>query len=338
MGRYLEREFLCSYDLSKEFFDELGVEIKEVHPLRKVFILKTNMGDKILKKVYYDENKIEFIESSLKYINKTFKNTMKIDKLGNGESYLKWKGEYYILMDRITGIEATCENPLDIEICSKSIAKFHKASLGIVDYLEKENKMVIKSENLIEEYKKSLEDLKSTKVVVKGYKYPNEFDTIFLENVDKYIDEIDDVINLLENTNYENMIKDTEKIALCHNDLAHHNFLIDNYSCNIIDFDYASINLRCIDIADFILKWIKNSAFNIEVAKNILDEYSKIYNLDKEEEKIIKINLRFPKDVYSIIRVYYHKEKRWEYESYLSKLKMKIENDVYRKNFLKEYN
>ncbi|MGL4849239.1 MAG: CotS family spore coat protein [Clostridium sp.] len=337
MGRYLEKEFLCSYDLSKEFFDTLGVDIKEVHPLRKVFILKTDSGDKILKKVYYDENKVQFIESSLKYINRSFQNTMRMEKLKNGQSYLKWKDECYILMDRITGIEATCENPLDIEECSRTIGEFHKASIGLVDYLQKENKMVIKSEDLLEEYIKAVEDLKNIKKVVLEYKYPNEFDELFLENVDVYIDEINETISLLEKVNYKSLLEEEEKIALCHNDLAHHNFLIDNNKCNIIDFDYASINLRCIDVSDFILKWIKNSAFNIEIANLILNEYSKVSELSEVERKIIKINLSFPKDVYSIIRVYYHKEKKWEYESYLGKFKMKLENDIYRKSFLKEF-
>ncbi|MGL4875302.1 MAG: CotS family spore coat protein [Clostridium sp.] len=337
MGRYLEKEFLCSYDLSKEFFDTLGVEIKEVHPLRKVFILKTNLGDKILKKVYYDENKIEFIESSLNYVNKTFKNTMKIEKLANGKSYLKWKDDYYILMDRITGVEATCENPLDLEECSRTICEFHNASIGLIDYLEKENKMIIRSKDLLEDYTEALEDLKNIKNIVLGYKYLNEFDRLLLENVDEYIDEINETINKLEKINYKKLMGNTEKVALCHNDLAHHNFLIDRNKCNIIDFDYASINLRCIDLSDFILKWIKNSAFNVEKANTILEEYSKVSELSKEEREIIKINLKFPKDVYSIIRVYYHKEKRWSYDSYLGKLKVKLENDIYRKSFLKNF-
>lgn len=338
MSRYLEKDFLCSYDLSSGFFENIGVEIKDVQPLRKVFVLKTEEGDKILKKVEYDQNKINFIEKSLEYINKTYKNTMRINKLPSGENYFKWKDDFYILMDRITGIEATCTNPIDVETCTKCIGSLHNASKGLVKYLEDNNSMVIYGEKLDSLYKDSREDLLEIKEWVTRYKYKNEFDKLFLENVDEYIKEIEECIDLLKKSNYNNMKNDESILALCHNDLAHHNFLIENGESSIIDFDYSSINLRCIDVSDLMLKWIKNSAFDIDKAKIIIDSYNDIAKLRKDELKLIEVLLSFPRDVYSTIRVYYHKEKRWEYENYLSKFKVKLENDIYRRSFLKEYN
>ena len=37
--RYPEKKYLSTYDLSLDFFDELGLEVLDVTPLRKVFIL-----------------------------------------------------------------------------------------------------------------------------------------------------------------------------------------------------------------------------------------------------------------------------------------------------------
>ena len=48
--RYIDKKILCSYDLSEAFFNKLGVEVYDIIPLRKVFILFTNKGKKILKK------------------------------------------------------------------------------------------------------------------------------------------------------------------------------------------------------------------------------------------------------------------------------------------------
>ncbi|MGV3026183.1 CotS family spore coat protein [Clostridium thermobutyricum] len=338
MSRYLEKDFLCSYDLSIGFFNNIGVKVKDVQPLRKVFILKTEEGDKILKKVDYDQNKINFIEKSLKYINKTYPNTMRLNKFSNEENYIKWKDEFYIVMDKITGIEASCTNPIDLEICAKSIAKLHKASKGLKNSLEKENSMVIMGEDLVKSYSEAREDLLEIKKFVCSYKYKNEFDSLFIENVDRYVKEIEECERLLSKSNYNNMKDDEDILALCHNDLAHHNFLIENGEVNIIDFDYSSINLRCVDLSDLILKWIKNSAFDIDKAKFIIDSYDEVNPIRKDELELIKILLAFPRDIYSIIRVYYHKEKSWEYESYLNKFKVKLENDIYRKSFLKEYN
>ena len=49
--RYIDKKILCSYDLSEEFFKELGVEVYDIIPLRKVFVIFTDKGKKILKKI-----------------------------------------------------------------------------------------------------------------------------------------------------------------------------------------------------------------------------------------------------------------------------------------------
>ena len=57
----IEKEYLTSYDLSADFFRELGVNVIDIVPLRKVFVLKTTEGNKILKKMNCDVDRINFI-------------------------------------------------------------------------------------------------------------------------------------------------------------------------------------------------------------------------------------------------------------------------------------
>ncbi|WP_297630157.1 CotS family spore coat protein [uncultured Clostridium sp.] len=337
MGRIIEKDFLCSYDLSEEFFEKLGIEILDIQPLRKVFILKTFEGDKILKKVDYDQNKIKFIDTSLEYVDKKFKNIMKINKMSNGKNYLKWNDDFYILMDKIEGLEAIVTNPVDVEVCAMTLAKMHEASEGIIEYLNKNESMVIRGENILEKYELAKSELIEIGNFVGKYKNKNEFDKLFLANNKYCIKQIEECIKKLKNSSYMDMISNDENMVLCHNDLAYHNFLIENDECSIIDFDYSSIDLRSVDIADLILKWIKNSTFSIDKGKNLIKEYMKIYALKEEEIELVKIFLSFPRDLYSIFRIYYRKEKNWEYGSYLSKLKSKLENDIYRLEFLKGF-
>ena len=39
--KYAHKNTLCEYDLSLDFFKELGIKINDVVPLRKVFLLYT---------------------------------------------------------------------------------------------------------------------------------------------------------------------------------------------------------------------------------------------------------------------------------------------------------
>ena len=49
--RYVDKSILCSYDLSEDFFQELGINVYDIIPLRKVFVIFTDKGKKILKKI-----------------------------------------------------------------------------------------------------------------------------------------------------------------------------------------------------------------------------------------------------------------------------------------------
>lgn len=335
--RYLEKNFLCRYDLSKNFFDKLGLNILDITPLRKLFILNTTDGAKILKKVDYKEDKIRFIDESLNFINKEFKNTMKMDRFNENEAFICWKGEDYILMDLIKGREASVSNPIEAKMCSEALANLHKASKNILEHLNEKEIEPIMGEDLCAYYNNIKNDLINIKSWVKGYSYKNEFDKLFLENCDRYIEEIKKVEEMLWVSNYKELIKDKELISICHNDLANHNFIVNEKDVNIIDFDYGTVDLRTVDLADFLLKWIKNSTFDISKGKVVLESYNNILKIKDEEYKLIYVLMSFPRDIYSIIKSYYHKSKEWDMEVFLHRFKNKLENDIFRIKFLNDY-
>ena len=157
-----------------------------------------------------------------------------------------------------------------------------------------------------------------------------------MNNIDKYNSEINSCIEKLNNSEYLKLRIDNSKVSLCHNDLAYHNFLINNDEVSILDFDYMTIDLRINDLSDFIIKSIKNVAFDNDKMKLILNSYEKINKLSLEEKNILKILLAFPKDFYTISTDYYNKKKSWNYEVFLNRLVNKMENEKFRYELLKE--
>ena len=83
--RYIDREILCQYDLNEEFFKELSLEIEDIIPLRKVFVLLTNEGKKILKLTDSSEERIRFISEALNYISKEYNSVLSYYEGKNGE-------------------------------------------------------------------------------------------------------------------------------------------------------------------------------------------------------------------------------------------------------------
>lgn len=335
--RYIDRETLCKYDLSEEFLKTLSIEIKEIIPLRKVFVLITSNGKKILKMTDSKEKRINFIDDALKYIQKNYEDVLNYHRGKDGKIAHYFHENTYVILDMIEGREATFTNPLEIEICSKAIANMHKASKGIDENLSIDLVKENIGDNLAEAYKKAEEELKNIKIFVKRFRYRNRFDELFIENADKYIDQIKKTQELLALTNYSSLLKDIDKIVVCHNDLANHNFIIDGDKVKIIDFDYCKIDTRAIDIANFSLKAIKNNCYEMRKFKSIIDAYNSVNELDKEEIKLIYTIFNFPRDFYNISIGYYYKEKLWDYEVFESRLEDKLNKDVYRAEFLKDF-
>ena len=336
--RYAHKNTLCEYDLSLDFFKELGIKINDVVPLRKVFLLYTDEGNKILKKVNYDIDRINIISDSLDYIKKKYSNVIAFDKLKNNLNYIQWKDNLYVVMDLLKGREATFSNPIEIELCAENLAMLHNASNGLKEYLEKKYSKDMMDISLKDKFTMSYDNLCNLKEMVSKYKYKNEFDELFMQNVDKYLNEIVDVNNKLEKSSYTILRNMEEKISICHNDLAYHNFLINDRDVNILDFDFMTIDLRVMDVADFILKSIKNVAFDINKIILEINSYEKVNKLSLEEKEVLGILIEFPRDFYSIVDDYYNKRKSWDYDVFLNRLLGKLDNESFRYEFLETYN
>lgn len=336
-ARYVDKEILCDYNLNEEFLSKLSLNIEEVIPLRKVFILITDEGKKILKITDSKEDRIEFINKSLNYIRERYEEVLTYHAKENGEIIYKNKNKSYVVLDLIEGREATFTNPIEVDLCTKSIASMHLASIGLEDSLGKE---LIKDNYgvyLPQFLKESKEELLDIKKFVKRLRFKSEFDEIFMDKVDSYVNEIGKSQELLAMLDYNKILKDYSKKVLCHNDLAHHNFIVDGDKMKLIDFDFAKIDARGVDIANYALKAIKHNCYDMNKFKSILDSYSKVSELDKDDIKLIYSIFNFPRDFHSVSTDYYYKQKRWEYEVFLDRFKDKMELEIYRQEFIDNF-
>ncbi|APU59006.1 CotS family spore coat protein [Clostridium botulinum] len=329
----LNKNYLKKYNLSSDLFDQYDFIIKDIYPIRNVYIIDTNKGKKILKKVNYTIEELKFIEEIIDYIKIGFKRIMDFEKNIQGDIYTIYKGEMYCLMDLIDGRECQFSNPLDLKISSVALAQMHKASKGFTTNFKKR----VLNGKSIEKFKIQKEEMNFFKEIANIHKNKNEFDDLFLSEIDCYIDEINKSINILENSHYYDICKENDKISICHHDLAYHNILIKEDEAYFIDFDYAILDLKVNDLCNFITKVIKNFAFDINKANIILNSYSNIYSITDKELEVLYGLLSFPYDFYDISKNYYTKRKDWEEEVFLNRLIKKCSYKEDRKEFLKDF-
>lgn len=336
MVRYPEKKYLLKYDLDIELFKLLELEVNDITPLRKVFILSTTEGKKILKRMEYSKEKIEHINWCLNALN--CDNVCKLKTYSDGSVFKEWNNEYYIIMDCIEGRELNYANPIEYIGAVNVLANIHNLSnKAVVDSISRNGFDKVVDKDLLSKYNCYIKDIEEINKWVSKYKYLNEFDSLFVENVDIYISEMIEAKELLQTSNYLKVRREYDKLSICHNDLAEHNFLINKDKISLIDFDYATVDLRIIDLGDILLKGIKNAAFDIEKGVNIINEYNKVNALSEDEYKLLYTIMLFPREFYSMVKNYYHKEKEWEEEVFLNRFRNKISNDIFRRKFLEEY-
>ena len=330
---YKDKPPLTEYDLNVELFDKYNIKVKDIIPVRNVFVIRTNKGDKVLKKIDYGVEELQFINDALKYIKNTFSRVVDFEKVQTGEIYLKWENEMYCLMELLEGRECEFSNPVDVAIAARGIGEFHKASEGF-DY---KNRVKNNCGKTINCFKKRYEEIKFFKSIVNIYDNKNEFDDLFLRNVDMYLNQIENSINIMEKTKYYELFNDKAKIAFCHHDLAHHNIIINNEEAFFIDFDYSIIDLKVHDLCNFINKAIKNSVYDFEKCKLIIKEYLSKNTLENSEFHVLYGLLTFPQGFYEIARDYYTRRKNWDEEEFLEKLKRKLELNEDNLEFLEKF-
>lgn len=335
--RYVDKEILCDYDLKEEFLEKLSLNIEDVIPLRKVFVLVTDKGKKILKLTDSKEGRIEFINKSLSYIREEYEDVLTYYTQDNGQVIYKSGDKNYVLLDLIEGRETAFSNPIEVDLCSKSIANMHVASRGIEGSIKKELLKDNYGVYLPKFFKESKEELLDIKRFIEKSRFRSEFDEIFMSKVDSYVDEIRKAQELIAMLDYNNILQDYSKQVLCHNDLAHHNFIIDGDKVKLIDFDFASIDARGVDIANYSLKAIKHNCYDMNKFKSIISSYSEVSKLDKYDIKLIYAIFNFPRDFHIVSTDYYYKQKRWDYDVFLGRLKDKMELEIYRREFLDSF-
>ncbi|SHK06937.1 spore coat protein, CotS family [Hathewaya proteolytica DSM 3090] len=320
-SKYKEREFLSQYDLDIELFRRFNLDVVDVVPVRKVFVVVTSSREYILKRLDYGEDKIDFIYDALEYVKAHgFHRVINYVAGVDGKILQYYKGETYCVMELVDGRESSYTNPVEVSISAQGMAELHKASKGyntVYDEFDNRNK-------LKDSFNKQIDEIMDIKDMVKHFSVKNQFDTLVVNNVDKFLEKAFLALSYLEKSNYNEIVKCQEKVALCHHDLAYHNILIKDNKANFIDFDYAIVDIKVHDVANYIMKVIKNFAFSFEKCQDIIDEYKKNYVLYDDEINLLYIMLLFPNRVFSLIKSYYYKEKQWEYNVFLNRLNEKF--------------
>lgn len=321
------------YNLDVDLFERFNLKVNDLYPLRNVYILNTDKGEKILKKGEWKISEFNFINSALEYISKSFDRVVRFERNIKGEYYTNFNGEIYVIMNNLEGTMCEFNNLLHLKIAAKGLSQLHNAGVGFKTKVRNRNNV----SNLEISLKRYINELKFIHNLINKFDDFTEFDNRVSKEIVGYIEQAKRSLEGLKNTDYLDLCNEEDKITICHHDLAYHNILINEEKAYFVDFDYSIIDLRVHDLCNFINKVEKTFDFNIDKTKIILEEYCKESDLDSRELEVLYYMLMFPYDFYTICRDYYTRRKNWNEQLFNNKLDKKLALKDEKNQFLEEF-
>lgn len=330
--RFWDKAYLSTYMLDTRIFDDFDIVVEDATPIRSVYNLTTNEGYKILKKIDYGIEELNFIYEALNIVREKYPYIINFKNSIFNKPYIEYNGGIYVILDLIEGRECLFENPIDLKNASEGLAKFHAAAQNIKLNFNARNN----SSKIITKYKHRIKDMESYKKIAQMHVNKSEFDRVYLEYADYYLDCARMALEHISRSPYKELCE--YKKTLCHHDLAHHNIIMGNdNNVYFVDFDYAVIDLPYHDISNFVTKAAKNNSWCTDVLDIIIEAYKSINGLSVDEAEVLYGYLSFPMDFYDVSTGYYMRTRSWEEDDFLDKLRRKAGYKDDRDKFLKYF-
>ena len=322
------------FEIERQF----NIKIESLKANKGVYHLRTNKGERCLKKINYGPQKLLFVYGAKEHLIKNgFSLVDKYYLNIEDEPYAIVNEDLYTLSEWIEGRECDFHNIEEVKLAAKTLAMMHEASKG---YDPPENSK-LKSDlgrwtTLMSKRIKSFDKMRD---MVRKKSNKNEFDLLYIKSMEFYKELGRKALNTLENSEYINLceVAQNEK-SFCHHDFTYHNIILDeSNNCHVIDFDYCKRELRTFDISNFMIKVLKRVNWNKEFAYTILEAYNEVSPLVECEYKVLYAYLQFPQRYWRLANRYYYNEVNWGQNTFGSKLSSIIDEQEIMLEFLEDF-
>ncbi|NLL29491.1 MAG: CotS family spore coat protein [Clostridiales bacterium] len=322
------------FEIERQF----NIKIETIKPSKGIYYVKSNKGERCLKKINYGPQKLLFVYGAKEHLIKNgFKNVDRYFLNIDGEPYAMVNEDLYTLSEWIEGRECDFHNLDEVKMAAKTLAKLHEASKG---YDPPENSK-LKSDlgrwtHLMNKRIKSLDKMRD---MVRKKNNKSNFDLNYIKSMNFYKELGQKALKTLESSKYEELCALAEKEkSFCHHDFTYHNIVIDkdnNY--HVIDFDYCKRELRTFDISNFMIKVLKRVDWNPEFGEAILESYNEVSPLLECEYKVLYAYLQFPQRYWRLANRYYYNEVNWGQNAFGNKIESIISEQENMMKFLERF-
>ncbi|MDY6013253.1 CotS family spore coat protein [Clostridium sp.] len=322
-------------DLIEKNYD---LEVKSSTKIKNTYKISAD-EEYCFKVVKYNFPHFYFILSAIVHLkNRGFSNVLDIIKDKKGNLYIELPdGSYAYLTKWIEARQADYNDINELKIVSENLSKLHLYSRDFtITPLMKPRIYWLSWINTFKTRRDEILDF-AHRISQKAKK--NEFDNIFLKNLNEEIKRANRSIDGLINSDYVSIMEDhLMKREFCHHDFANHNILIGkNNKINIIDFDYCILDSHLHDLCSLLIRSMKYNRWDIKKANIIFEGYSKNIEISKKEKQVIKFFMLFPQDFWQRGLQVYWEQQPWGEEFFVQKINKYLDDRKAKEEFLEDF-
>ena len=161
---------------------------------------------------------------------------------------------------------------------------------------------------------------------MKGRSKKNEFELMFQENYEYYMDCAGKAVEYMSQGNE----------IWCHGQMNQHNILFAGGQWRIVNFEHIVFAPSIIDTAEFIRKISEKNQWDYRMGEKLLNKYDSGYNMSEEMKKQLLGVLLFPEKFWKIADHYYGSHKAWIPKRDIEKLEKIISQERDRITFIEK--
>ena len=242
----------------------------------------------------------------------------------NGQPYVLSDKEHYVMTDLIHYREANFADPMEFLKIVEATACRHKAARNIK--FSKEAALYVSASPLTEIIQEQKEHFETIRKRIRKQSKLSDFDVIFVKHYPEYQERILKAQKLLESTGYLKLFREAkEKNHICHNSLKEDCLRIYGDWVYITRLEQATADYQLVDLSNLIRRREKEHK-DLKRDK-IVEAYSKILFLEREEEIILEAMLLYPSAFIKIVNEYYQKKRSWTPAYMTNKLREALKPD-----------
>lgn len=317
--------------------DQYDLKVIRVGRGRDAVLCETNTGNKILKVYTGSVQRLAFEDEVLNHINENggFVDGFVRNK-NNKLISIDTDGTRYVLKNWFEGKECEVRNISDILTSVRTLSNLHLL-LKKIPFKDTEDTSAYRATFLEEELAKHHRELKRARAYVRNKRKKSEFELYVINNYNLFYNQGEKALELLRKSNYKKLMDEAfDQVSLCHGNYNQHNIIFFNRNIAITNFDKMSINIQLMDLYLFMRKILEKNNWDLNLGSSMIEEYSKIKPISKEELEILHILFLYPEKFWKIVNYYYNGNKAWIPQKNIDKLRTLISQNRLREKFIEE--